>query len=77
MIFMAKKKIAEQRNVKVKAMVNLKYDKDVIKIKQEFFIRESDIEAMKDIVEVIGKVEKATDDNGQENEDDTGATEEE
>lgn len=74
---MAKKKVIEERIVKVKAKINLKYDKDVIKIKQEFLIRESDVEPMKDYIEVIGKIEKATDDKGQENNEGKGNTEEE
>ena len=41
-----KKEIEEERNIKVKAKVNLKYDEDVIKIGEDFDIRESDLEDM-------------------------------
>ncbi|APM41392.1 hypothetical protein [Clostridium kluyveri] len=44
---MAKKTTAEEeRNVKVKAKVNLKYDSDVVKIGQELDIRQSDLEEL-------------------------------
>jgi len=44
---MAKKTTTEEeRNVKVKAKVNLKYDSDVVKIGQELNIRQSDLEEL-------------------------------
>jgi hypothetical protein len=52
----------EKRNIKVKAKINLKYDKDVVKIGQEFLVRKSDIESIKDCVDVIGEVEDKKDD---------------
>lgn len=42
-----KKEIEEERTIKVKAKVNLKYDDDLIKIGKEFDIRESDLEDMR------------------------------
>lgn len=48
----------EKRNIKVKAKVNLKYDKDIVKAGVEFLIRESDVKAIEQYVEVIGKVEE-------------------
>lgn len=47
----------EKRNIKVKAKVNLKYDKDVIKIGEEFLIRESDVKDIKDYIEILTKIE--------------------
>ncbi|ADK16178.1 hypothetical protein [Clostridium ljungdahlii] len=43
---MAKKAAEEERNVKVKAKVNLKYDSDVVKMGGELEIRESDLEEL-------------------------------
>ncbi|OAA91254.1 hypothetical protein [Clostridium ljungdahlii] len=45
---MAKKVAEEERNVKVKAKVNLKYDSDVVKMGSELEIRDSDLKEMKD-----------------------------
>lgn len=45
---MAKKTASEEeRTIKVKAKVNLKYDEDVIEIGKDFNIRESDLEEMR------------------------------
>ena len=57
----------EKRIVKVKARVNLKYDKDVIKIGQEFLVRKSDIEEIKDYVEVLEKTNTEEDGDGKDN----------
>lgn len=48
----------EERIVKVKAKVNLKYDKDVIKAGEEFSIRLSDVEAVENLVDVKSDIEK-------------------
>lgn len=40
------KKVEEKREIKVKALLNLKYDKDIVKINKEFLIRESDSEGL-------------------------------
>lgn len=45
---MAKKVAEEERNVKVKAKVNLKYDSDVVKIGKELDIRQSDLKELQD-----------------------------
>ena len=45
---MAKKATEEERNIKVKAKVNLKYDSDVVKIGEELEIRESDLKELQD-----------------------------
>jgi len=52
--------IIEERSVKVKAKVNLKYDKDVIKTGKEFLVRDSDVKAIKDYVEVLERPEPKT-----------------
>ncbi|GIM29820.1 hypothetical protein CPJCM30710_24860 [Clostridium polyendosporum] len=36
----------EKRAVKVKAKINLKYDRDIIKIGEEFAVRKSDVTGM-------------------------------
>lgn len=51
----------EKRVIKVKAKINLKYDKDVVKIGQEFLVRKSDFEEIKDYVEVLEKIEDEDD----------------
>jgi hypothetical protein len=60
----------EKRNIKVKAMVNLKYDKDVIKIGQEFLVRKSDVEDIKSYIEVLGEVRDEKDPGKDDNSDD-------
>lgn len=64
----------EKRTIKVKAKINLKYDKDVIKIGQEFLVRKSDIEAIKDYIEVLEEIEDSneTPKEDSENEDKAG-----
>lgn len=57
----------EKRSIKVRARVNLKYDKDVIKIGQEFLVRKSDIEEIKDYVEVLEKTNTEEDGDGKDN----------
>ncbi|WP_238884517.1 hypothetical protein [Clostridium sp. YIM B02551] len=70
---MAKAKVnAEERNVKVKAKKNLKYDKDVIKKGQEFLMRESDVENDSDNYEFIGKLEKKPGNGADNNSDGDG-----
>lgn len=56
----------EKRSVKVRAIVNLKYDKDVIKIDQEFLVRKSDVEEIKEYVEVLDKINTEEEDSGKE-----------
>lgn len=56
----------EKRSIKVKAIVNLKYDKDVIKIDQEFLVRKSDVEEIKEYVEVLDKINTEEEDSGKE-----------
>lgn len=46
----------EKRSIKVKAIVNLKYDKDIVKIGQEFLVRKSDIKEIKEYVEILDKI---------------------
>lgn len=58
---MVKKK--NERNIKVKALVNLKYDKDVVKIGGEFLVRENDLKSMEGLVDIIGNVEVKGDNN--------------
>ncbi|MCM0648637.1 hypothetical protein NBE98_09650 [Clostridium swellfunianum] len=61
----------EKRTVRVNAKINLKYDKDVVKIGQEFLVRKSDIEDIGAYVEVLGEVDKeASKGDGASNEDD-------
>jgi hypothetical protein len=48
----------EKRDFKVKAKVNLKYDKDVVKVGQEFLVRKSDLEKIGKLVEEIGEIEE-------------------
>lgn len=52
-----------ERNIKVKALVNLKYDKDVVKIGGEFLVRETDLKSMEGLVDIIGNVEAKGDNN--------------
>lgn len=56
----------EKRSIKVRAIVNLKYDKDVIKIDQEFLVRKSDVEEIKEYVEVLDKINTEEEDSGKE-----------
>ena len=56
----------EKRSIKVRAIVNLKYDKDVIKIGQEFLVRKSDVEDIKDYVEVLEKTNNEEDGDGKD-----------
>lgn len=59
---MAKKaNVEEERNVKVQAKVNLKYDSDVVKTGEELLIRQSDIESMKLYIDVIDIPNDTTD----------------
>lgn len=58
----------EKRSIKVKAIVNLKYDNDVVKIGQEFAVRKSDIKEIKEYVEVLDKISIEEDDLGKEDE---------
>lgn len=46
----------EKRIIKVKAKINLKYDKEVVKIGQEFLVRKSDIKEIKEYVEILDKI---------------------
>ena len=62
----------EKRAVKVRAMINLKYDKDVIRIGQEFLVRKSDIEEIKDYVEVLEKTNNEEDGNEKDNGEEDG-----
>jgi hypothetical protein len=45
---MAKKAAEEDRNVKVKVKINLKYDSDIVKAGEELEIRQSDLKELKD-----------------------------
>lgn len=56
----------EKRSIKVKAIVNLKYDKDVVKIGQEFSVRKSDIKEIKEYVEVLDEIDTEEDGSGKE-----------
>jgi hypothetical protein len=60
----------EKRTIKVKAKVNLKYDKDVIKIGQEFLVRKSDVEDIETYIEVLGEVKDEKDPDKGGNSDD-------
>lgn len=61
------KKAAEERNVKVKAKVNLKYDSDVVKIGGEFDIRQSDLEELQNKEYVSYTPPVQTQQTGQDN----------
>jgi len=62
----------EKRTIKVRAKINLKYDKDVIKIGKEFLVRKADLETIKEYVEIQEEIkdekdsEKDEDGNGGE-----------
>lgn len=49
--------VKEKRTIKAKAKVNLKYDKDVIKIGEEFSIRKSDVKTVGQYAEILTKIE--------------------
>lgn len=50
----------EERTVKVKAKVNLKYDSDVVKTGEDILIKQSDMDSMKPYVDVIDMPKDAT-----------------
>ncbi len=40
--------VEEKRETKVKALINLKYDTDIVKKDEEFLIRETDLKELQD-----------------------------
>lgn len=70
---MVKKKVVSNRNVLVKALINLKYDKDIVKIGEEVMIRTEDVEFLVGNIDVIKTVE--TDNTSTDNTGDTATTE--